>query len=39
MECEVERGWWDGLIFREFTQMLERDRRSIAGRARAAAAD
>ena len=39
MECEVERGWWDGLIFREFTQMLERDRRSIPGRARAAAAD
>ena len=39
MECEIERGWWDGLIFREFTHMLERDQRSIAGRSVAAAAD
>lgn len=39
MECEIERGWWDGLIFREFVDMLERDRRSLAGRKMAAAAD
>jgi putative two-component system response regulator len=39
MERETERGWWDGLIFREFTEMLERDRRSHPGHAIAAAAD
>jgi putative two-component system response regulator len=39
MACEIERGWWDEPIFREFTEMLERDRRSHPERAISAAAD